>query len=163
VYGGVWKARLYLFGAGGGEMIPQCYTHDVPLDESWNCPFCTEIVNRVRRGGGAHDSTKPVGEAGGTKHDNGKPDLSLLPFKALEDVARVMMFGANKYGRGNYKQGLQVTRLLAAAIRHIGAFAEREDKDPESGLPHVAHAVTNLLFIMYMLENKPAMDDRDEN
>lgn len=94
--------------------------------------------------------TKPEGEAGGTKHDSDKPDLSLLPFKALEDVARVMMFGAAKYGRSNWKKGFDEHRLISAALRHLGAHTEGEAIDSESGQAHLAHAACNLLFLIWL-------------
>lgn len=89
----------------------------------------------------------------GTKHDSAKPDLSLLPFPALEEVARVMMFGAGKYGRSNWKGGLAEERLIAAALRHIGRDLEGEKLDGESGEQHVAHAACNLLFILWQRKN----------
>jgi hypothetical protein len=91
--------------------------------------------------------------AGGTKHDNGKPDLSLLPFKALEDVARVMMFGAKKYGRDNWKLGFDEQRLVSAALRHLGAHTEGVELDEESGQSHLAHAACNLLFLIWLKKN----------
>jgi len=76
----------------------------------------------------------------GTKHDQGKPDLSLVPFSAQCAEALVFQFGAQKYGRDNFKQGMESHRLVAAALRHIGAYWQGEDLDPESGLSHLGHA-----------------------
>jgi len=76
----------------------------------------------------------------GTKHDQGKPDLSLVPFSAQCVEAKVFQFGAGKYGRDNFKAGMESHRLVAAAMRHIGAYWEGEDLDPESGLSHLGHA-----------------------
>jgi hypothetical protein len=77
---------------------------------------------------------------GGTKHDGGKPDLSLIPYSAQCVEAKVFQFGAAKYERDNFKKGMESHRLVAAAMRHIGAYWEGEDLDPESGLPHLGHA-----------------------
>jgi len=76
----------------------------------------------------------------GTKHDQGKPDLSLVPYSAQCVEALVFQFGAQKYGRDNFKAGMESHRLVAAAMRHIGAYWQGEDKDPESGLSHLGHA-----------------------
>lgn len=76
----------------------------------------------------------------GVKHDQGKPQLSLIPRSALIAEAHVMGFGAEKYGRDNWKHGLHYTRLIDAALRHILAYNDGEDNDPETGLSHLAHA-----------------------
>jgi Domain of unknown function (DUF5664) len=76
----------------------------------------------------------------GKKFDAGKPDLSLIPLSALEEEARGFMLGAEKYGRYNYCAGLEATRLLAAALRHIHAVLQGDDLDPESGAHHLGHA-----------------------
>ena len=97
---------------------------------------------------------------GGVKHDNGKPDLSLLPYPALEELSRAMMFGAKKYGRNNYRKGMAWTRLLGACLRHVTAFSFGEDKDPESGLSHLAHAGACILFLLTYEKLKLGKDDR---
>ena len=68
----------------------------------------------------------------GVKFDTGKPPLGLIPRQALEAEAQVMAFGANKYGRDNWRGGMDWTRLSDAALRHITAFVDGEDVDPES-------------------------------
>lgn len=84
---------------------------------------------------------------GGVKHDNGKNPLDLLPFGALEDVGRVLEFGARKYSAWNWSKGMMYSRLIAASLRHIFAFAKGENKDPETGISHIAHALCCLLFL----------------
>ena len=76
----------------------------------------------------------------GTKYDQDKADLSLIPYSAQEAEARVFGFGAKKYGRDNYKAGMESHRLIAACMRHIGAYNQGENLDAESGLSHLAHA-----------------------
>lgn len=96
----------------------------------------------------------------GTKHDTGKPDLSLLPTHALEETARALMFGANKYGRYNYCQGFEDTRLAAACLRHVYSFLNGEEKDPESGLSHLAHAMATLSMMMHCQDLGTLRDNR---
>lgn len=98
--------------------------------------------------------------AQGVKHDNGKPDLSMISLELVEEVAKVRMFGAKKYARDNWKKGFNVTRSLAAALRHIFAFLSGETNDPESGLPHLAHAVCSIEHAIYTMKHKPELDDR---
>lgn len=99
------------------------------------------------------------------KHDQGKPDWTLVPFEALEDMVRVLEFGAKKYARNNWASngGFSWTRVLSATLRHLFAFMRGEDIDPESGLSHISHAQCNLLFLAYFIRNKDKFtkDDRD--
>lgn len=67
---------------------------------------------------------------------------------ALEQVARVLMFGAEKYGRDNWKKGMDWTRLYDASLRHLIAWREGQDKDNETGLSHLAHASCCILFLL---------------
>ena len=93
------------------------------------------------------------------KDDNGKPGMAYLQWKQLEDVARVQDFGAAKYGRNNWHKSPSRMRYISAAFRHIGAFCMGERTDKESGLPHLAHAVCCLLFVMWMVDNGRGQED----
>ena len=85
----------------------------------------------------------------GIKYDNGKPEYGLLPPFALEEVAKVLTFGAQKYDRENWKKVDELERrYFDAAQRHLWAIKRGEDHDPESGLHHLAHAATCLLFLL---------------
>tara|TARA_X000001388_G_scaffold48075_1_gene34438 strand:- start:26 stop:457 length:432 start_codon:yes stop_codon:yes gene_type:complete len=91
----------------------------------------------------------------GIKHDSKKPKMNLLPPKAIVEVAKVLTFGAQKYGAENWKEleDLQ-NRYLAGALRHIFAHMDGEQLDPETGLSHMAHALCCLLFKLEIeLEN----------
>lgn len=84
------------------------------------------------------------------KHDTGKLRLSLVPPNGVEAVARVMQFGERKYAAHNFLEGegLGVTRMIEAAMRHISQHNRGEDLDPESGLLHLAHAGAELLMAL---------------
>lgn len=96
----------------------------------------------------------------GRKDDQDKPPMSLLDRFALEQIAKVLQFGAKKYAKHNWRKGLEFSRLLDAALRHILAFADGEDNDPESGLSHIAHAGCCIMFLLWMQKNRPDLDDR---
>jgi len=96
----------------------------------------------------------------GQKFDQEKPRMDLLDPEFLEDVARVLTFGAAKYGTNNWRSGIAVSRLVAAAYRHLGAINRGEDIDPESGLPHSAHLGCCVQFLTWTLKHKPELDDR---
>ncbi len=96
----------------------------------------------------------------GHKADNGKPKISLIPSVAIKETAKAFTFGADKYGQHNYRKGIAYTRLIDAAMRHILAFADGENNDPESGNSHLGHASANLAMLMDMFERRKDLDDR---
>lgn len=96
------------------------------------------------------------------KHDQGKPAFSHLPARTIEGVLKVFGFGAKKYERHNYAKGFNHTRALDAAMRHLMAIYCGEDIDPESGLPHIYHAICSLIMYDHSRRNYPELDDRME-
>lgn len=96
----------------------------------------------------------------GIKYDSEKPQLDLIPAEAIIELGKVLTFGQKKYGRANWANGIEASRLLSAALRHLQQFNSGEDLDPESGLSHVSHAMCNLAFLTWMLQNRPELDNR---
>jgi hypothetical protein len=96
----------------------------------------------------------------GLKYDGDKAPLQLLDGYALEQIAKVLAFGANKYAAHNWRGGIHMSRLIGAALRHINAYNSGEDLDPESGLSHLAHAGCCIVFALWMAEHRPELDDR---
>ena len=103
--------------------------------------------------------TYPPLQAGGVKFDSDKPRMDLLDAYAIEQLAQVLTFGASKYAAQNWRHGISKSRLLAAAFRHLFAYLRGEDKDRESGLSHVAHAMCCCMFLLG-LEHRADLDDR---
>lgn len=97
---------------------------------------------------------------GGLKADTEKPPMELLDPYAMEQIALVLAFGRDKYEAHNWRKGIRITRLLAAALRHAFALLGGETKDPESGLSHAAHLGCCAMFLIWMLEHRKDMDDR---
>lgn len=96
----------------------------------------------------------------GTKLDDGKARISLIPREALLEEAKALGFGANKYGVYNFRKGIAYSRLIDAALRHILALADGEDIDKESGCNHAGNARANLGMLLYMMEHHKELDDR---
>lgn len=94
------------------------------------------------------------------KKDDGKPPLGLISRIALEEEAKVMAFGAAKYGTHCWRKGMDFSRLGDAALRHVFAFMDGEDKDAETGLSHLAHARCCLAFLLEYEGKKIGTDDR---
>ena len=98
----------------------------------------------------------------GKKYDGEKPQMYLLPPKAITEVAKVLTFGASKYGPENWRKldDLQ-NRYSSAAMRHIFAHMDGEQLDPETELSHLAHALCCLLFKLEIeLENAKIEEER---
>ena len=107
--------------------------------------------------------TTASGSAGGgsaMKFDGDKLPVNLLSTEALNQTAAVLKFGADKYHAHNWRDGFVWSRPLAAAMRHIMAFNDGEDKDPESGLSHLAHAACCIMFLLEFEKTHPELDDR---
>ena len=101
-----------------------------------------------------------MSEQGGKKFDQNKIPLDLIPYESLEEIGKVLKFGAEKYDRANWANGINYSRLIAAAMRHLGQFNNGEDFDEETNTLHVANAATNLIFLIWMYKNRPDLDDR---
>lgn len=97
----------------------------------------------------------------GMKFDTDKPSLALIPTTLLMEVGKVLTYGAKKYEAHNWKRGIDDSRLISAAMRHIAAYNAGVDFDSESGLHHLAHAICELAFAMDQnLLTDGAYDDR---
>lgn len=98
----------------------------------------------------------------GMKFDSGKLDYTLVPWDGMDEVVKVLEFGAKKYARDNWKHVEHAeTRYLAAAFRHIIKYNEGEATDKETGLSHLAHATCCMLFLL-SLGKQNGTDTRSE-
>ncbi len=85
----------------------------------------------------------------GRKDDQSKNRFDLLPFAALEEIAKVLTFGARKYDDENWRKVPNLRRrYFGAFLRHATAWRLGELTDPETGCHHLAHAACCLLFIL---------------
>jgi len=87
----------------------------------------------------------------GKKFDTNKAQYDLVDAKFLDDLAKVLTIGAQKYDRYNWIK-VEKHRYEAALLRHIQAWRMKEQTDPETGIHHLAHAAANLMFL-YCHEN----------
>lgn len=88
----------------------------------------------------------------GLKYDEGKPDYTLVNKELMDGIAQVMMFGASKYGRDNYRLFTKddIGRFEAAALRHMFQHTSGELLDSQSGLPHIDHVGACLNILAYL-------------
>jgi hypothetical protein len=95
----------------------------------------------------------------GRKDDRDKDRLDLFPPSALLAMARVLGYGASKYGDGNWRDVDRARdRYYAAAMRHMLAWRDGQLSDVESGLPHLAHAACSLVFLLVFDAEQPCQD-----
>ena len=74
-----------------------------------------------------------------------KPPTSTVPQTVVYELGLAMLEGALKYGRHNYRiSGIRSSVYFDAAKRHLDAWWEGEDIDPESGLSHLVKAMACL-------------------
>lgn len=100
----------------------------------------------------------------GRKFDSGKPRMSLLPPYALEEVAKVLTVGAQKYAADNWKYVEDgETRYKDAMFRHINSYNKGEIIDPETGLHHLAHAMCCAMFIVDAYASKVPLAPKKTN
>lgn len=96
----------------------------------------------------------------GLRYNNGKLQWGLVDFTALEDMVKVLEFGANKYAPHNWKKGMSHTQITESLMRHLFAYLDGEDIDQESGISHAGHILCNAMFLAYNIKHHPDKDDR---
>lgn len=96
-----------------------------------------------------------------TKFGMQKTPLHLIPPPAKVELARAMECGAKKYGPFNWREKrVSCSIYKAAAERHLDAFWDGEDLDPESLAHHLGHAMACCAIVLDALANGMLNDDR---
>jgi hypothetical protein len=83
------------------------------------------------------------------RYNQGKPKWSLVHYKSLEPMVKVLMYGADKYAVDNWKKGLDRREILDSLQRHVTALMDGQEVDPESRLHHIGHIMANCMFYSY--------------
>lgn len=90
-----------------------------------------------------------------------KVSFSVIPANVLGEVAVALTEGALKYGKHNYRGvGVRSSVYYDASLRHLTAWWEGEDIDPESGLSHITKAITGLMVLRDCMMRGNFTDDR---
>jgi hypothetical protein len=96
-------------------------------------------------------------DAVGTK----KAPMSTVSAPVMMEVGVAMLEGALKYGRHNYREiGVRSSVYYDACLRHMMAWWEGENTDPESGLSHVTKAIAGLMVLRDAMIRDKMVDDR---
>lgn len=100
----------------------------------------------------------PKGAAGAVK-----TPLGLIPPHAMEQTAWVHKLGADKYGPWNWREtGVCASTYVNAILRHLNAWRDGEDLDPESGISHLAHVACSANILMDAGYCGKLQDDRNK-
>lgn len=90
-----------------------------------------------------------------------KPKISDTPTVGIREMGRVHSMGAAKYGRFNWREHtVSASVYYDAAWRHLEAWFNGEDLDPESGLPHLAHIMACMNILLDAEEHGKLNDNR---
>ena len=85
------------------------------------------------------------------KADAGKLQLTLVPRGIIRAVARIRMYGNEKYHDPENWRTVEIERYRDAAFRHFLAYLDDpQGVDEESGLPHLWHLACNVAFLVEM-------------
>lgn len=95
------------------------------------------------------------------RYNKNKVEWGLVDWKSLEPMVRVLMYGAEKYEIDNWKKGQDLKSLSSCLMRHLVAFMDGEDNDPESGESHLGHILCNAMFMIHSQANHLWTDNRD--
>ena len=112
---------------------------------------------------GSIGDVNSTAKGSGARYNHGKPDYSLIPLTTLADESRVWEYGTKKYAQWNWAKGMAWSVPFACLIRHMAAWQTGEENDPESGLPHLAHAACNLRMLTLYAKTYVEGDDREKH
>lgn len=102
------------------------------------------------------ESNNPKDKIGATK-----VCVSVVPEAVLMEAAVALMEGAKKYGRYNFRNTeCAASAYYDASRRHLAAFWEGRDIDPESGLPEITKAIASLIILRDLQRTGRIVDDR---
>ena len=92
-----------------------------------------------------------------------KVPLSTVPCGPLLEVGLAMMEGGRKYGRANFRAkgaAVRASVYYDAFQRHLMAWFEGQDIDPDSGLSHITKAIAGLIVLRDGMLSGNWIDDR---
>jgi len=92
---------------------------------------------------------------------DGKAPLEYLVTTVMDGDARVHKSGADKYGLFNWREDrILASTYKGAMLRHLKAWCEGEDLDPESGESHLYHIRACCAIVLDSEMHDTLIDDR---
>lgn len=150
---------------GGGESIP-VEASALRWGAGAERPFDDVVAYRVEPS--ATSEPLPVRRATDAKPTNPKDlcgvrkaPMSTVSAAVLAEVGVAMLEGASKYGRHNYRAvGVRSSVYYDGTMRHLMAWWEGQDIDPDSGMSHITKAITSLVVLRDAMIQGKCTDDR---
>lgn len=138
-------------------LIMERFHHQMEADRA----AIDAIVNRARHAQQDKLTSGTEPENPKDRHGIAKPPMSCVPCPVLLEVGAVMRYGADKYGRHNWRDHKVIASVYYdATMRHLFQWWEGCDDDSDSGLPHLSHAIASLVVLRDSLIRDMAQDDR---
>jgi hypothetical protein len=120
---------------------------------AWYAIYETENEDILAAGYPDDNPKTALGEA--------KPKISSTPTIGIREMGKVFELGAKKYGRYNWRlHQVSATVYYDAAWRHLSAWFDGEDLDPESGVSHLAHVMACMTILMDAQQHGMLNDNR---
>lgn len=97
----------------------------------------------------------------GSRYNNGKLRWDLVEWNSVEEMLKVLEFGALKYNPQNWKKGLNREEILESTQRHLIKLFQKEELDSESQLHHAGHVMCNMMFYLYHAKHSSFVFERN--
>jgi len=150
----IHKKHAEMTQPGSFHATTGAFKHQNPMSKEEELKYVASILL------GEKQAIATKKNAPGWKDDDKKVRLDLIPHELTIGLGHVLTFGAHKYGNRNWEAGMRWGRVYAALQRHLTMFWSGEANDPETGMPHLAHAAACIAFLMAYENRKIGEDDR---
>lgn len=94
-----------------------------------------------------NNSVLQKSKTGSLRYNKGKPEVSQLDPRFIQELADLMTASAEKYGKYNWALGQEYHTPFDSCMRHMLKFIKGEDLDDESGKSHLLHAAANIMIL----------------
>ena len=153
------ESKKNVFNKGDKVMVKGYSFYFIVKDfrEDNNTYYLESSFGNLIQGVKENDITLHITESSnekGLRYNSNKLKWSLVHFKSLEPMVRVLEFGAKKYTPDNWKKGLDKKEILESILRHTADLMDGKEIDEESGLPIMGHIQCNAMFYNYFYTNK---------
>lgn len=116
------------------------------------CGSCSTVIAKAAVKDSGHRREFDTGAVRDMAEGKGRYDL--VPWVAIDELARHCEQGAIKYGERNCEKGIPVSSLIDSAFRHLSKYMQGM-RDEE----HLAAALWNIAFAVYHEKVTPEMQD----
>jgi hypothetical protein len=152
-----YKGDQYRVSSGADVWYDSTYDSDqarTPYSErcAYRRPIDADVISKPQH---VKDSN-PKDAIGSTK-----PPVSNVPLSVISEVGMALAEGSHKYGSSNWRViGVRASVYWDATFRHIKAWWEGEDTDPDSQLSHITKAISALVVLRDAMIQDNWNDDR---